>query len=159
MKITKIILTSLFVLLANVAQAQDYSGLKYKGAAAQSMQSVSEGTIVDMRQVTIDGTTQLSQYGGAGIGGVLGGILGNAIGGNNSYGRTAATVAGGAIGAVGGNYIAQAFNRENAYEYIIRLDDGRVTAITQSYESVNNIIVGDRVRIIQGDRVRIAKMI
>jgi outer membrane lipoprotein SlyB len=157
MKITQIVLTSFFVLLAGLAHAQDYSGMKYNGNSAQSMQSVTQGRIEDMRQVAVDGSSQLSQFSGAGIGGVLGGILGSTIG-NNATTRTAATVALGAIGAVGGNYAAQAINRESAYEYIIKLDDGRVVAVTQSYDSANNIVIGDKVRIIQGDRVRVAKM-
>lgn len=157
MKITKIILLSIIALTANVANAQDYSGMRYDGNNAMQMQSVIQGRVIDMRQVTVDATSQLGQYTGAGLGGILGGILGNTVGNNNAV-RTAATVALGAAGAVGGNYAAQAIGREKAFEYIIKLDDGRVVAITQSFEEANNITVGDSVRLIQGNKVRIAKI-
>lgn len=157
MKFTKIILLSIVALMANVANAQDYSGMKYDGNNAMQMQSVIQGSVIDMRQVTVDATSQMGQYTGAGVGGILGGIIGSTVGNNNAV-RNVATVALAAAGAVGGNYATQAFNREKAFEYIIKLDDGRVVAITQSYEDANNIATGDRVRIIQGNKVRIAKM-
>lgn len=159
MKFTKIILLSIIALVANVASAQDYSGMRYDGNNAMQMQSVIQGRVEDMRQVTVNATSDLGQYTGAGIGGILGGILGSTVGNNNNAVRTAATVALGAAGAIGGNYAAQAVGREKAYEYIIRLEDGRVVAITQSYEDANNIVTGDKVRIIQGGKVRIVKML
>lgn len=158
MKFTKIILLSIIALVTNVASAQDYSGMRYDGNNAMQMQSVIQGRVEDMRQVTVNATSDLGQYTGAGIGGILGGILGSTVGNNNAV-RTAATVALGAAGAIGGNYAAQAVGREKAYEYIIRLEDGRVVAITQSYEDANNIVTGDKVRIIQGGKVRIVKML
>jgi len=157
-KITKTMLLVLMLSVASIASAQDYSGYKYDGNSAQSMQSVTLGKVEAMRQVSVDATTQLGQYTGAGLGGVLGGILGSTIGKDYAT-RSAATVVLGAAGAIGGNYAAQAIARESAYEYIIKLDDGRTVAITQSYESNNNIVVGDKVRILQSGRVRVVKMI
>ncbi len=158
MKITKIVLLSLIALSANVAFAQDYSGYKYNGSTAQSMQSVTLGRIEDMREVSVDATSQVGQFGGMGLGAALGGLLGSTVGNNNTT-RTAATLVLGAAGAIGGNYAAQAIARERAYEYIIRLEDGRVVAVTQSYETNNNIVIGDKVRILQSGKVRIVKMI
>lgn len=158
MKFTKIILLSTIALMANVASAQDYSGMKYDGYNAMQVQNVIQGSVEDMREVTVEATSDTGQYIGAGLGGALGGILGNQVGNNNAV-RTAATLIFGAVGAAGGNYAAKAVGREKAFEYIISLDDGRVVSITQSYENANNIITGDRVRIIQGSRVRVVKML
>jgi len=163
MQITKsLLLTSILALtvaLTSVseASAQDYSGYKYNGNTAQTMQNVTLGRVIAMREVSVDATTQVGQYTGAGLGAVLGGILGSTMGKNGAT-RSAATVALGAVGAIGGNYAAQAIAREQAYEYIIRLDDGRTVAVTQSYESNNNILVNDEVRILNGGKVRLVKL-
>jgi len=158
-KITKtVLLLSLLLSVATVASAQDYSGYNYDGSSAQSMQSVTLGKVEAMRQVSVDGTSQLAQYTGAGLGAALGGILGSTLG-NNQATRSAAAIALGAAGAIGGNYATKAINREVAYEYIIQLNDGRTVAVTQSYEGNNDISVGDKVRILQNGRVRIVKMI
>lgn len=137
--------------------AQDYSGYKYNGNTAQTMQNVTIGHVIAMREVTVDATTQVGQFTGAGLGGALGGILGSTLGKNGAT-RSAATVVLAAAGAIGGNYAAQAIAREQAYEYIIKLEDGRTVAITQSYESNNNILVGDDVRILNSGKVRVVKL-
>ena len=157
MKITKIILLSTLLIASNVAMAQDYAGSSYNGNTAQTMQDVTLGQVISMREVTIDGTTQLGQYAGSGLGAAIGGILGNTLGKNNTS-KALGTVVLGAAGAIGGNYATKAINRETANEYIIRLDSGRVVAVTQSQESTNEILVGDQVRILQNGRVRIVKM-
>jgi outer membrane lipoprotein SlyB len=156
--ITKTILLSLLLTVAGVASAQDYSGYRYDSNTAQQMQSVTIGRVEAMREVTVDGTSQLAQYTGSGLGAALGGILGSTLG-NNQATRAAAAITLGAAGAIGGNYATKAINREVAYEYIIQLNDGRTVAVTQSYESNNAILVGDKVRILQSGRVRIVKMI
>ena len=157
MKFTKIVLLSVCLLASLAVHAQDYSGHEYDGRNAQSIQAVVEGSVQDMREVTVQGGSEITQYGGAGVGGILGGILGSTIG-KGGAGTNAATVVLAAAGALGGNYASQAVTREKAFEYIIKLDDGRVVAITQSFDATNNIATGDRVRIIQGNKIRIVKI-
>lgn len=157
MKITKIIILSTLLFASEVVMANDYASSTYNGNSAQTMQDVTLGKVEAMREVTIQGTTQLGQYAGSGLGAVIGGALGNALGKNNTT-KVLGTVVGGAAGAIGGNYATKVINRESAYEYVIRLESGRVVAVTQSQDESNNILVGDRVRVLQNGKVRIVKM-
>ena len=85
---------------------------------------------------------------GAVVGGVVGGLLGNQVGGGN--GKIAATAAGAIGGAVVGNQVEQ--NNRTAgvemYQVNVRLDNGSFVSVTQ--ESMNDLRVGNRVRIENG---------
>lgn len=95
-------------------------------------------------------TRSETQNSGAGavVGGLVGGLLGNQIGSGN--GRTAATVAGVVGGAVVGNNVEK--NRTSAsselYEIRVRMDNGDSVNIVQ--DSVVNLRIGDRIRVVDG---------
>ena len=96
-------------------------------------------------------TTQASDAGiGAGtvIGGVVGGVLGNQVGGGR--GKTVATVAGAVGGAVVGHEIEKGNRTNVAYRIRVRFDNGSYQTVTQ--DSINDLRVGDRVRV-ENDRV------
>jgi len=87
---------------------------------------------------------------GAVIGGAVGGLLGHQVG--SGKGQTAATVAGVVGGAMAGREIekrSQAASREE-YRVSVRLNNGSIYTVTQN--SVNDIKIGDRVRV-DNDRV------
>ncbi len=82
--------------------------------------------------------------GGAIIGGVVGAVIGNQIG--RGGGRTAAT----AVGAIGGALAGNAIEQQNArtqdfYRVVIVLNEGGQR--TFDYATLNDLRVGDRVRI------------
>ncbi len=81
------------------------------------------------------------------LGAVVGGIVGNQVGGGS--GRTAATVLGAAGGAYAGNQIEKRNqNPSEAYRFTIRMNNGSYQTVTQA--SIDNIRIGDRVRIDNG---------
>ena len=81
---------------------------------------------------------------GAVIGGVVGGVLGHQIGGGT--GKDVATVAGAVGGAVVGHQIEKSNKQQqDAYRIQVRLDHGGYQTVTQ--QSINDLRVGDRVRI------------
>ena len=85
---------------------------------------------------------------GAVVGGVVGGLLGNQVGGGR--GKAVATAAGVVGGAVVGNQV-QENNRvqgRDVYQVNVRLDNGSIETVTQ--DSVNDLRVGNRVRIENG---------
>ena len=86
--------------------------------------------------------------GGAIVGGLIGGLLGNQVG--NGNGRTAATVAGAVGGAMVGNNVEHNKNTRNAdqYQIQVRLDNGSFTTVVQ--DSLYDLRVGDRIRLING---------
>ncbi len=104
---------------------------------------------VDSIQITRVNPTS----GGAGavVGGLLGALLANQVG--SGSGRTVATVAGAAGGAYVGNEVEK--NRaqgHDAYQISIRLDNGDYRTIVQ--DDVNDLRVGNRVRVIDGRAYR-----
>jgi outer membrane lipoprotein SlyB len=82
------------------------------------------------------------------IGGVVGGVVGHQVGGGT--GKDIATAAGVVGGAVVGHEIDKR-NQQQQDEYSIRvrIDNGGYQTLTQ--QSINNLRVGDRVRIENGN--------
>ena len=85
---------------------------------------------------------------GAILGGVVGALAGNQVG--SGSGRTAATVAGGVAGAAIGNNVERNRNAggQEQYQINVRMDNGEYRAVTQ--DSVYDLRVGNRVRIVDG---------
>jgi outer membrane lipoprotein SlyB len=85
---------------------------------------------------------------GAIVGGLVGALAGNQVG--SGGGRTAATVVGGVAGAAVGNRVEQNRNAEGQqmYSVNVRLDNGEYRTVTQ--DSVYDLRVGNRVRIVDG---------
>ena len=107
--------------------------------------SMGYGTI-DSIQVT-RGAAHTSG-GGAVVGGLVGALVGNQIG--SGSGRTAATVAGAVGGAVVGNNVEanRAQNGQDMYQINVRLDNGDYRTVVQ--DSVYDLRVGNRVRLVDG---------
>lgn len=87
---------------------------------------------------------------GAVAGGVVGGLLGNQVGGGN--GRTLATVAGVAGGALAGHEVEKRYKGEKHYDVAVRMDDGSTRHFT--YESQPEFEPGDKVRVADGRLTR-----
>ena len=93
-----------------------------------------------------------SSGGGAVVGGLVGALLGNQVG--SGSGRTAATVVGAVGGAVVGNNVEQNRNAQVAdrYQIRVRLDNGDSTTVVQ--DSIVDLRVGNRVRVVDGRAYR-----
>ena len=83
---------------------------------------------------------------GAVLGGIVGGVLGNQVG--KGDGKKAATVAGVVGGAVAGNAIEKRTTKQD-FRITVRMDDGRVLALTQGNISPN-LREGSYVRVANG---------
>ena len=103
------------------------------------------GTIESIQVTTSEGRTSGA---GAIVGAIVGGLAGNQVGGGG--GRTAATVAGGVAGAAIGNRVEANRNQDGQQMYAvnIRLDNGEYRTISQ--DTVSDLRVGSRVRIVDG---------
>jgi outer membrane lipoprotein SlyB len=123
-----------------------YSNDGYRdGRGYRDNASAGYGTIESI-QVTNGGDGRTSGA-GAIVGGLVGALAGNQVG--SGGGRTAATVAGGVAGAAIGNNVER--NRENGmqgYAVNVRLDNGEYRTVVQ--DNVNDLRVGNRVRIVDG---------
>ncbi|MEA1924119.1 MAG: glycine zipper 2TM domain-containing protein [Pseudomonadota bacterium] len=118
------------------------SGRVYSQGQAQTSLSVYYGTIIELREVTIEGSNSGA---GAVIGGVAGGVLGSTIG--SGRGRTLATVGGALAGLAAGSAVEKSAGTKPATEFTIELDSGRMMAVVQEQDGYYR--VGDRVRLLQ----------
>ena len=86
------------------------------------------------------------------VGGLVGALVGNQVG--SGSGRTAATVAGAVGGAALGNKVEgdRAGNGRDMYQINIRMDNGEYRSVVQ--DSVYDLRIGNRVRIVDGRAYR-----
>jgi outer membrane lipoprotein SlyB len=118
-------------------------GGDYSRSQVRGEQTVRMGVVESVREVRIDsrdtGTGTLA-------GAALGGIAGSEMGGGR--GSVAGAVAGAVVGGVIGQAVERSSNDRKGVEVTIRLDTGRVIAVTQ--EADETFRVGDRVRVLSG---------
>ncbi|MFC0228567.1 glycine zipper 2TM domain-containing protein [Serratia aquatilis] len=129
---TIVVITIATALLSGCAANQTSSGDTFTAAQARQVQTVTYGTLVSVRPVTIqggDGTNAAGAIGGA----VVGGFLGNTVGGGR--GRNLATATGVVGGAVAGQSIQSSMNRSSGVELEVRRDDGTNIIVVQAQGS------------------------
>jgi outer membrane lipoprotein SlyB len=81
---------------------------------------------------------------GAGAGAVVGGVAGSTVG--SGKGRVLGTALGAVLGGLGGAAAEEGLTRQKGVEITVRLDSGRMLAITQAVDE--EFRVGDRVRVL-----------
>lgn len=140
-------------LLAGCASTNDpYANGGYNNQGAYNSPastSMGYGTIDTIQVVRGSGSTTGS---GAVIGGLVGAVVGNQVG--SGSGRAAATVAGAVGGAAIGNNVEanRNANGRDMYQIGVRLDNGDYRTIVQ--DSVYDLRIGNRVRVVDGRAYR-----
>ncbi|WJD48362.1 MULTISPECIES: outer membrane lipoprotein SlyB [unclassified Enterobacter] len=114
--------------LAGCVNNDSLSGDVYTASEAKQVQSVTYGTVVNVRPVQIQGGDDSNVIGALG-GAVLGGFLGNTVGGGT--GRSLATAAGAVAGGVAGQGVQGSMNKTQGVELEIRKDDGNSIIVVQ----------------------------
>ncbi len=119
------------------------SGGAYSRDQVREAQDVRLGYVESVRQVQIEGTRSgVGAVGGA----ALGGLAGSNIGGGR--GQIAGAVGGAVLGGLAGSAIEQGVTRQQGLEITVRLDNGRMIAVTQAADE--QFFPGDRVRVLTG---------
>lgn len=119
-------------------------GGNYTRGQVRGEQSVRLGTVESVRDVVIDArNTGTGTLAGAAIGGVAGSTVGG-----GSRANAAGAIAGAVVGGLIGNAVEKSGNDRKGVEVTVRLEDGRLIAITQ--EKDEEFRNGDRVRILSG---------
>lgn len=136
-----LIAASTAVLLAGCASGVG-SG-DYSRSQTRSAQEVQMGTVESVRTVKIEGTKSVV---GPAAGAVVGGVAGSTVGGGR--GRVVGATVGAVLGGVGGAAAEEAITRQDGLEITVKLDSGRILAITQGADE--DFRVGDRVRVLTG---------
>lgn len=138
-----VLLSLLATALITTGCANSLSGGAYSRPQARQAQEVQMGVVESVRQVTIEGTESgIGTVSGAAIGG----IAGSEIGGGK--GQTIATILGAVGGAVAGHAIEQNVTTKPGLEITVKLDSGRMLAVTQ--EADEQFKPGERVRVLTG---------
>jgi outer membrane lipoprotein SlyB len=119
------------------------SGGAYTREQARQVQEVQMGVVESVRHVKIEGTKSPV---GTGAGAVVGGIAGSNIG--SGKGSTVGTILGAVAGGVAGSMIEEGVMSKDGLEITVKLDNGRMIAVTQ--EADEQFRVGERVRILSG---------
>jgi len=118
-------------------------GKDYSRDQARTVQEVQMGLVESVREVNIEGTKSPV---GAGAGAVVGGVAGSTVGGGT--GRVITTTVGALLGGLGGAAAEEAVTRQRGLEITVKLDSGRMIAITQAADE--EFRIGDRVRVLSG---------
>ena len=130
-------------LLAGCAQP-GLGGGNYTRGQVRGEQSVRIGTVENVRDVTIDARdTGTGTLAGAAIGGVAGSTVGGGATAN-----VVGAIAGALVGGIIGGAVEKSNNDRVGVEVTVRLEGGKMIAITQ--EKDEDFRVGDRVRILSG---------
>lgn len=118
----------------------------YTREQARTAQEVQMGVVESVREVNIEGTKSPV---GAGAGAVIGGVAGSSVGGGR--GQIVGAAVGAVLGGLGGAAAEEAITRQKGVEITVKLDSGRLIAITQAADE--SFAVGDRVRVLTGGGV------
>lgn len=107
--------------------------------------------VVSVRKIMVEEGDYLEDNKtGALLGAVAGGVAGNMIG--QGKGRILATGIGALAGAAGGAYAEKALKRQEAFEYIVELKDGRMKTIVQGTDTI--LAPGQEAVLIEGTKGR-----
>lgn len=121
--------------------ATGLGGDDYSRDQARREQTVRLGVVESVREVHIEGTRSGV---GAAAGAVIGGVAGSTVG--QGRGSTVGAVLGGVAGGVAGQAAEQGATRQTGLEITVKLDGGRLIAVTQA--AGESFKPGDRVRVL-----------
>lgn len=131
------------VVFALAGCASGTGGKDYSRAQARTVQEVQMGIVESVRAVNIEGTKSPL---GAGAGAVVGGVAGSTVG--SGRGSVVGAAIGAVLGGLGGAAAEEAVTRREGVEITVRLDSGKLLAVTQAADE--SFAVGDQVRVLTG---------
>ncbi len=142
LKTTYALIISLVAALAVGGCASSMSGGAYSRSQARQAQEVQLGTVESVRNVQIEGTkTPIGTLTGAALGGIAGSMIGQGTRAN-----TAGAIGGAVLGGMAGSAVEEGVTRQQGIEVTVRLDNGRMVAITQGADQ--SFAPGERVKVI-----------
>ena len=126
----------------------DYSGGTYKGTQMQQSRPVTTAKVLHVREIKIqEDPGTLAKSSGAALGALA--VFGIAGTNGNPYALAAGSIVAAMAGGAASTVIANKLYSTTGYEFTVKLEDGRTTAVSQS--NVDNINVGDTVFLSRGN--------
>lgn len=126
--------------------ASGVGGKDYSRDQTRGVQEVQMGVVESVREVNIEGTKTPI---GAGAGAVVGGVAGSNVGGGK--GAIIGTAIGAIAGGLAGAAVEEGVTRSKGYEVTVKLDNGKLIAVTQAADETFR--AGDKVRVLTGGGV------
>jgi outer membrane lipoprotein SlyB len=148
MRHTVALIASLLTTLLLSACAGGLGSGDYERGQTRGVQEVQMGTVESVREVKIEGTKSGV---GSTAGAVVGGVAGSEVGGGK--GQIVGGVIGAVVGGVAGAAVEEGTTRQKGVEITVKLDSGRLIAVTQAAEPNEVFQAGERVRILSGSGV------
>lgn len=145
MNMSKLLAALMVSALTLTGCASGLGSSDYGRSQARTVQEVQMGVVQAVRNVKIEGTKSPV---GSIAGAAVGGLAGSQLGGGN--GQIVGAVLGAVLGGVGGSALEEKVTSQNGVEITVKLDTGRIIAITQGVEANEQFRIGDRVRILSG---------
>lgn len=150
-KINIVFTATLLILLASSCTQKVINSTNYSRSDMGRVSTIMKGTIVDIREVNINGTNSGV---GAGAGAIAGATAGSAAGGGDRAGIIGA-VGGAVVGGVAGALAEDSLTSGIAYEFLIEQENGQTVGVVQSNDQ--NLVVGEKVMIVRSDRARVIR--
>ena len=151
MKVFLQLVLSAVVVLSFCSCGRQMSSDVYSGQGVGESSVTYNGTVIHVRQVTVQGADDLS---GNTMGLIGGGVAGALIGSEFGKGRgnLYTTLGGAALGATAGAFAQQKLSEQQAMEYIVELENGQTRTVVQGMDP--RFSVGQKVYVMVGDRGR-----
>ena len=132
--------------------ASSKGGDVYSREDARRPMSVRMATIEGLRAVKLEGTKSAV---GTGAGAIVGGIAGSGVA-RDAKGQAIGAVLGAVVGGIAGALTEERSSREEAIEFTVRTEDGKLLAYVQGGD-INEFKVGERVRLLgTGSETRVS---
>lgn len=140
---------SLIVPLAVLAACRaDIDSNQYAVGSVGKASAASPCSVMSVRQVKVKSDNELGTL----IGGAAGGVAGYSIG-SGSTAHLLGGIGGAVLGGLAGDAAQGALSSQNAYEYIVKLDNGQIMTITQGTGTL--LSTGQKCMLLRGNPARL----
>ncbi len=144
----KKILAAMLPAIMLAACQSDIDSYQYGTSSVGQANAAAQCRVISVRPVKVKSDNELGTL----IGGAAGGVAGYGIGGDSTA-HWLGSIGGAVLGGIAGNAAQGALSSQNAYEYIVELNNGQVMTITQGTGTL--LSPGQRCMLLYGNPARL----
>lgn len=126
----------------------DIQSNQYGTSSVGQANPAAQCRVINVRRVNVKSDNELGTL----MGGAAGGVAGYAIGGDSTA-HWLGSIGGAVLGGVAGNAAQDALSSQNAYEYIVELNNGQIMTITQGTDTL--LSPGQKCLLLYGNPARL----
>lgn len=143
-----VMLLALPLMLATGACTSNIGANQYSVSGTGEVNRALKGTVVSVRQVSV----QSENGAGTLIGAAAGGVAGSTIGGGDTA-HILGAIGGAVLGGMAGDAAQGALSKQGGYEYVIQLDNGSLVTVTQGTDVL--LTPGQKCIVLYGKQARV----